>query len=570
MRLLHIDTVKLHEYASAEDAPPYIITSHRWLDGEVSLQEVLRRDRDPTVDEKAGMRKIKAFCEFAKAWRDSYERPAPSSEPQQIIPSHVWIDTCCINKESSAELQEAITSMFQWYRQAWCCLAFLHVVETASHSPLEVLHSLKQSVWFTCGWTLQELLAPKCVIFLDASWVVIGHKSHHEPLMTLSHEVVTWRDLKVPLNNYLSQITNIDELILWDYDHTNRVGFEDRLAWMLRRTTTRPEDRAYCILGVCEVYMPLIYGEGKNALKRLHREIRAEHGVDFKDSGQVQVPNLTPHQRRLHAMTFGSPSVEQMPRSSQHERGSSLRPSDRPGHEMENPLRGAERRETQRPATSLPQEQSKQRQPLSAPAIHEQDANLYWIPPRDDQIREALHEYFMRVEKGHVWADDRGFVNVSDILGGSRLRDENVTFDELIEFVKTPAGKSFKIHPTAFANEFSYSSADFEIKLADESDNADPERSQSVPGGSSWPPPNAEEPSSPSSQPITVRRPYQPSAERSVPSKGNHTDYTAMISALDDYFDRKVDSNDPNTYADVYVHAKDLLQAPSCRSASLL
>ncbi|CAK1358752.1 unnamed protein product [Cercospora beticola] len=113
MRLLHIDTLKLHEYASAEDAPPYIITSHRWLDGEVSFQEVLRHERDSTVRGKAGMRKIKAFCDFVKIWRDSYEKPEPLIA-LRTIPCHIWIDTCCINKESSAELQEAITSMFQW------------------------------------------------------------------------------------------------------------------------------------------------------------------------------------------------------------------------------------------------------------------------------------------------------------------------------------------------------------------------------------------------------------------------------------------------------------------------
>ncbi|KAF2214487.1 hypothetical protein CERZMDRAFT_95750 [Cercospora zeae-maydis SCOH1-5] len=113
MRLLHVGTLQLHEYASADDAPHYIITSHRWLDGQVSFHEVLCRDRDPKIDGKAGMCKIKAFCNFTKAWRESYAQPAGPSEQLQFIPSYIWIDTCCINGDSSAELQEAITSIFQ-------------------------------------------------------------------------------------------------------------------------------------------------------------------------------------------------------------------------------------------------------------------------------------------------------------------------------------------------------------------------------------------------------------------------------------------------------------------------
>ncbi|GIZ38836.1 hypothetical protein CKM354_000223700 [Cercospora kikuchii] len=519
MRLINIDTLTLHEYASAEDAPPYIITSHRWLNGEVSFQEVLRHDRDSLISGKAGMRKIKAFCDFVKLWRFSYSRPGQPSEPLQIIPSHIWIDTCCINKESSAELQEAITSMFQWYRQAWCCLAFLHDVETASHCPLDVLRSLEQSVWFTRGWTLQELLAPKYVVFLDASWAIIGHKSHHKPLMTLSDRAVTWQDLKLPLNNYLSQITNIDERILWDYAYANDVTFEERLSWMLRRTTTRPEDRAYCMLGVCEIYMPLIYGEGKNAMKRLYREIRAEHGITVKDSGQVPVPQLTPHERGLHAMTFGSLSAEQAPQAPQ------------PPPELEH-------------EATLP--------PVAADAT-DIDSE------RTHQVLEALHEYFSRVRTGHVWADDRGFVNVSDIMSGSRLKNRNVTFDELVAVLRSPAGRSFQIQPTAFANEFSYSPADFEIKLRDGTDDAELERSQSAPGGSSWLPLSAD-PWSQTLQPAPVHTPYKSFAPASVPPNGNGTDYAAMINALDYYFARNVDYNHTRIASEGFGDSEDLLQ----------
>ncbi|EGP91472.1 uncharacterized protein MYCGRDRAFT_27578, partial [Zymoseptoria tritici IPO323] len=164
----------------------------------------------------------------------------------------IWIDTCCIDKRSSAELQETITTMHQYYAKAWCCIAYLHDVQTRECSPLAVLQSFKESVWFTRGWTLQELLAPKCVMSADRDWKVFGHKSPLEPLMFDESTAVDAYYLKMPLNH---------------------VSFKDRLAWMNKRTTTRAEDRAYCMLGLCEVYIPLMYGEGLNAMKRLYKEI---------------------------------------------------------------------------------------------------------------------------------------------------------------------------------------------------------------------------------------------------------------------------------------------------------
>jgi hypothetical protein len=46
------------------------------------------------------------------------------------------------------------------------------------------------------------------------------------------------------------------------------------MAWATKRQTTKEEDEAYCLLGICEVSMPLVYGEGRQkALTRLLREV---------------------------------------------------------------------------------------------------------------------------------------------------------------------------------------------------------------------------------------------------------------------------------------------------------
>jgi hypothetical protein len=77
-----------------------------------------------------------------------------------------WVDTCCIDKSSSAELTEAINSMYRWYKNAVVCYAYLsdvHILDASSQTYDST--ALECSLWFQRGWTLQELLAPATVIF---------------------------------------------------------------------------------------------------------------------------------------------------------------------------------------------------------------------------------------------------------------------------------------------------------------------------------------------------------------------------------------------------------------------
>ncbi|EIW58116.1 HET-domain-containing protein, partial [Trametes versicolor FP-101664 SS1] len=161
----------------------------------------------------------------------------------------IWNDACCIDKSSSAELTEAINSMFQWYRLADVCYVYLADV------PDEDAFGARfaRSKWHRRGWTLQELIAPKRVVFLTQNWRMIG--------------------TKFGLALTLEKITNIDFNVLTGRAALDSISVARRMSWAARRETTRVKDRAYSLLGIFGVHMPTIYGEGSNAFLRLQEEI---------------------------------------------------------------------------------------------------------------------------------------------------------------------------------------------------------------------------------------------------------------------------------------------------------
>ena len=241
MHLLHTKTIKLHEFIGSK-VPKYAILSHRWEGSEISFKDVTKYRNLGA----SGWAKIRKSCEIANMRGMEW----------------IWIDTCCIDKRSSAELSEAINSMFQWYRDAQECYAYLSDVPsgctTESHS--EHRSPFRQSEWFTRGWTLQELIAPWSIIVLDQAWEKIGTKQS--------------------LDYLISSITGIDCLNDDSSDaddsplnHCVAV----KLSWASRRVTTRQEDIAYCLMGLFNVNMPLLYGEGKRAFVRLQLEIMKQN-----------------------------------------------------------------------------------------------------------------------------------------------------------------------------------------------------------------------------------------------------------------------------------------------------
>ncbi|KAF0315511.1 het domain-containing protein [Colletotrichum asianum] len=217
MWLINLQTLELEEFLGS-DTPDYAILSHTWSCGE-----------------KQGYQKILDACAQARGAEYNF----------------LWVDTNCIDKSSSSELTEAINSMFSWYFHSGVCFAYLSDIPTSGQN--FDADGISCSRWFARGWTLQELLAPKEVLFYAADWSLIGTRS------SLAH--------------YISSATGIDVKYFNSKSITSTASVGERLSWLARRETTRLEDMAYCMLGIFGISMPLIYGEGSRAFMRLQEEI---------------------------------------------------------------------------------------------------------------------------------------------------------------------------------------------------------------------------------------------------------------------------------------------------------
>ncbi|KAJ8127669.1 hypothetical protein O1611_g5969 [Lasiodiplodia mahajangana] len=252
MRLINCDKVNQHDIRldpgivldvlasfEAADVPKYAILSHTWEktpqgeSAEVTFQEFKRNESTPRNFQ--GWEKIRHACQQAQLLKLDY----------------IWIDSCCIDQANVAELSEAINSMYQWYSDATVCLVYL--------SDWEGL-GLGHCRWFTRGWALQELVAPCYVRFYNSRWSYIGSKDHTN-------------------REQLAQITGIDQQILGATspaqirDRLSRTPICQRMSWASMRETTKVEDVAYCLLGIFDIQMPLLYGEGETAFIRLQQRI---------------------------------------------------------------------------------------------------------------------------------------------------------------------------------------------------------------------------------------------------------------------------------------------------------
>jgi ankyrin repeat protein len=242
MRLLKVEDdnkLSLVEFFGS-DIPPYAILSHTWG---ADHEEVTHKDiLDGVGESKAGYKKIR-FCGKQAIKNDLY---------------YFWVDTCCIDKSSSTELQEAINSMFRWYQEAARCYVYLSDVSFSSPGDDEYSKrwksSFKRSKWFTRGWTLQELIAPTSVEFFSEEEQRLGDKQSMEQTLYK----ITGVAIQALRGSPLSQFS-VDE----------------RMSWAKVRQTKREEDAAYSLLGIFNIHMPLLYGERREkALFRLKKEIK--------------------------------------------------------------------------------------------------------------------------------------------------------------------------------------------------------------------------------------------------------------------------------------------------------
>lgn len=261
MRLINTATLEFREFFD-RDIPRYAILSHRWGSDEVSFQDFekgLRQSRE-------GFAKIDNCCDLALSHNNEW----------------AWVDTCCIDKKSSAELTEAINSMYNWYKRASVCYVYLNDVKWKKDTPelrQASMESIRESSWFTRGWTLQELLAPQVVYFFDQDWQYIGTKDG------LAYEIseITGIDTQYLLPNAEKKLDVPCTKAADCPGHPPKIklmttgkwepSIATKMSWVSKRQTSRIEDMAYCLLGIFDVNMPLLYGEGRKAFMRLQYEI---------------------------------------------------------------------------------------------------------------------------------------------------------------------------------------------------------------------------------------------------------------------------------------------------------
>ena len=271
MRLLNTSSHQFKEYFE-KDIPPYAIISHRWQDDEISFKELKKGQfEDGAGQLRSGMKKILEACSVARS-RDL---------------EWMWIDTCCIDKRSSAELSEAINSMYRWYQNSKECYVYLVDVhwDSSSDHPLPLSREeFAKSQWFLRGWTLQELLAPRSVIFFDEVWNRIGNRGELcRPIADTTGIDVEWL------------LTNDDDH--WQpprerpadcerkadcrfHAEVGGLSIATKMSWASKRKTSRVEDTAYCLIGIFGINMPHLYGEGEKAFQRLQYEIIRAHDDD--------------------------------------------------------------------------------------------------------------------------------------------------------------------------------------------------------------------------------------------------------------------------------------------------
>lgn len=285
MRLLQLDTItqtwRLEEF-SGQSVPFYAVLSHRWGsdEDEVKFEDIQDGTRMYSDKSKAGYDKLR-FCH------------------DQVVRSglrYFWIDTCCINKTNNFELQRSLNSMFYWYQRASICYVYLSDVSiddiTRASGAFKWADALAKSKWFMRGWTLQELLAPSSVAFFTREGHLIGNKTDEM------------------FAKVIANVTEIPTSALRGVK-LSRFSPEVRRSWAAHRTTTVPEDSAYCLLGIFNVQLPMLYADGEYdkrreaALAELDRAIKVapiEYENGLRIGGARWSDLSTLRQRQLEAL----------------------------------------------------------------------------------------------------------------------------------------------------------------------------------------------------------------------------------------------------------------------------
>ena len=300
MWVLSTNRAELRCFSSPEEVPDgYAALSHFWDkdNGEQSFQDVQRIiedcKRDGTNPRDFVCDKIRRCCELAEMHGFKW----------------IWIDTCCIDKTSSAALSEAINAMFRYYSLARICYGYLADIpyyETIFPGSDDPVHwdgmrcDFLRSQWFTRGWTLQELIAPRFFLFLSRNWEVMGSRSDFAVLLEIKFGIPA---------------------ALLKYEVSHRMySIAQRMSWFRERKTTRPEDEAYCLLGLFDIYMPTLYGEGSHAFRRLQEEIMKQSADTTLFAFQASCPLFASSPSKFFGDALNFEPMLYMPLESEQEK----------------------------------------------------------------------------------------------------------------------------------------------------------------------------------------------------------------------------------------------------------
>ncbi|KAI9164158.1 Vegetative incompatibility protein [Paramyrothecium foliicola] len=233
MRLINIESLVVIEFRCDSTIPPYVVVSHAWQNDEIFFGDLMDRD---AASKKAGFEKLQNACQIVRGLGMQW----------------LWVDSICIDRSSSAELSEALNSMFQLYAKANVCLVYLHDLAPSSDMSNRAA-GLRNCIWIRRPWSLQEVIAPKQVHFYDSVWTFVGTKAS--------------------LATYLNELMGIDRDVLVNKMDFARFSIAKRMSWASRCLASRIEDVAYSLLGILGVHLAIIYGEGQRAFIRLQEEI---------------------------------------------------------------------------------------------------------------------------------------------------------------------------------------------------------------------------------------------------------------------------------------------------------
>jgi hypothetical protein len=259
MRLLHLDDdgnlILTRELS--EPFPPYAILSHTWglEQDEVSFLDM----QNGAWRRKKGSIKLD-FC-LEQAEKDGLR--------------YFWVDTCCINQKARMEVLDAIMSMFRWYAIAEICYVFLSDVpahtDFSCSRPADLRSDFRNARWFTRGWTLQELLAPRVVKFFSRDSQELGNR--------------------VSLLEEIHEITGIPRAAL-SGTGLDQFSVLERMSWAGNRKTSKAEDRAYCLTGLLGIFIVFNYGERQRA----HRRVSEAIGTKYRPGRTpAQMGNASPY-----------------------------------------------------------------------------------------------------------------------------------------------------------------------------------------------------------------------------------------------------------------------------------